>query len=91
MSSMQLPQGVEALLAHVAPDPLERLDLVEDEHQPGVAGVLQDQQQPPEKAQGGEVVHVALDAGGPLDRGGDVGLAGEPGDQPLGGRVVACR
>ena len=30
----QLPQGIQALLSHVTTNPLERLDLVEDEHEP---------------------------------------------------------
>ena len=84
----QLPQGVQALLSHVAPDPLERLDLVEDEHQSREARVLEDQQQPPQEAQGGEVVHVPLDPGDPLDRCGDVRLTGEPTGQALGDGVV---
>ena len=85
----ELAQGVEPLLADVAADPLQGLDLVEHQDQPGVARVAQDRQQALEEAQGGEVVDVALDPGGPLGRGADVRLAGEPGDQPLGRGGVA--
>jgi len=36
----QLAQGVQPLLSHVAPDPLKRLDLVEDEDQTRVTGIF---------------------------------------------------
>ena len=48
----QLPQGIQPLLPHVASDSLQRFDLVEDEHQPRVARILQDQQQPTQESSG---------------------------------------
>ena len=87
----ELAQGVEPLLADVAADPLQGLDLVEHQDQPGVARVAQDRQQPLEEAQRGEVVDLPLEPGGPLGRGADVRLAREPGDQPVGRGGVARR
>src|SRR6185437_10069500 len=77
----QLPESVQPLFSHVAPHPLRRLDLVQDKHQAGVAGILEDQQEAPQEAEGGEVVHVPLDARKPLDRRCNVRLASEPSRQ----------
>ena len=84
----ELPQRVEALVAHVGADPLEGLDLVEDDQQPGMAGVAQDRQQSLQEAERGEVVEVALDACGAAGGGSDVGLAADPGEQALRGGQV---
>src|SRR3954471_23867704 len=63
----QLPEGVQSLLSDIATDPLERLDLVQDQYEPREPGVLEDQEQSPQEAQGGEVVNVTPDPGHPLD------------------------
>ena len=85
----QLAQRVEAAFADVATDPLERLDLVKDQHEAGAASVAQHAEQAGEEAERAVVVEVALDAGLTLDGCGDVGLAAEPRDQSFGDRVVA--
>ena len=54
----ELPKRVQALLATVTAHPLDRLDLVEDEHQPWPAGLLQQQEQP---AQEGERANEIFD------------------------------
>src|SRR5207249_502736 len=56
--------------------------------QAGVARILEDQEQAPQEAEGGEVVHVTLDASHSLDRRCDVGLASEPARQTLCYAVV---
>ena len=84
-----LPEGIQALLSHVAPHALECLDLVQYEHEPREARVAQDDEQALEEAECAEVVEVALDARVPLGGGADVGLPADPGQQRLGhGAVV---
>ena len=56
----ELPQRVERLVADVAADPLQRLHLVEDDDQPGIAAIAQDRQQALEEAQRPVVVESAL-------------------------------
>ncbi len=85
----ELAQRVEALLPDVAAHPLQRLDLVEDEQQAGVAAVAQHGQQALEEAQRGEVVEVPAHAGGPAGGRGHRALPAEPGDERLGGGGVA--
>ena len=82
----ELPQRVEPLLPHVAADPLQGLDLVEHQHEPGIAGVAEDGQQSPEEVEGGEMVDIPLDSGGLLGPGGDVRLAAS---QAISPSVVA--
>ena len=82
----QLAQGIQPLLPHVAPHPLKRLDLVEDEDQARVARIFQDQQQPTQETQGGKVVHVTFDASHSLDRGSNMRL---PASQPASPSAVA--
>ena len=84
----ELAQRVERLLAHVGPHPLQRLDLVEDQQETGVAGVAQDREQPLQEPERAEVVEVAPHAGVAPDRRGHVRLTAEPRDQTLGGRLV---
>ena len=87
----QLPQGIQALVAHVAADPLDGLHLVEHDQQARLARVAQDGQQALQEAQRPEVVDVAFDAGGTLGGGGDVRLPGQPGQQPIGRGRIALR
>lgn len=46
-----LAKGVETLLAHVGPHPLERLHLVEHEHEAWMARVAEDQEKAVQEAQ----------------------------------------
>ena len=54
-----------------------------------MAGVAQDREQPLQEAERSEVVEVALDARRAAGRRCDVGLAADPGEQRLGGGLVA--
>ena len=72
-----------------ASGPLEGLDLVEHQDQPGVARVAQDGEQAPEEAEGGELVDVPLDPGRLLGRAPDMRLPRQPGDEAVGGRGIA--
>ena len=83
---MSWRSALRRLVAGVGADPLQGLDLVEDEQQPGVAGVAQHGEQALQEAEGPEVVEVAPDPGGPLGGGGRRAAAAEPGEQPVGGR-----
>ena len=56
---------------------------------PGVPGVPQDGQHALEEAQGAEMVDVALHAGSTLRTGRHIRLAGQPGQDALGGGLVA--
>jgi hypothetical protein len=84
----KLSQCVEALVAHVGADPLERLDLVEHEQQSGVGGVTQDREQPLEEPKGGEVIEVALHSSRAAGCSRHVGLAADPRQQRLRGGLV---
>ena len=80
----ELTHRVEALLANVAPYSLKRLDLIQHQHQPGVARVAEDDKQALEKAEGAEVVDLALHARRALDGCGHVRLRTDPGEDPVG-------
>lgn len=84
----QLPKGVEALVAHVATGPLDRLDLIQHEQQTGLTRITQDRQDPLEEIERAEMVDVALDACEPFRAGGDVRLPGEPSKDTVGRGVV---
>ena len=80
----ELTQGVEALLANVAAYALKRLDLVQHQHQPGVARVAEDDKQALEEAEGAEVVDLSLHAGRAFDGSGHVRLRTDPGEDAIG-------
>ena len=67
---------------------MQRFDFIENQYQPRVAGVLQNQEQPTKKTQGREVIHVALDPGHSFHRCGDMGLPRQPASQAFGGGMV---
>lgn len=63
---------------------MQCLDLIEHQEQPRVARVLEDRQDALQKAQGTEVIDVALDAGIALHTGVNVGLACHPRQKTVG-------
>ena len=79
----ELPQRVQRLVAHIAAHPLQRLHLVEDHYQPGVARIAQHHQQSLEESQRAEVVQGAFDARLALHPGTHVGLSSQPREQSL--------
>ena len=85
----ELPQGVETLVADVAADPLDGLDLVQNQQQARVPRVPQDDQHALEEAQGAEMVDVALHAGRAFRCRRHVRLARQPSQDALGRRLVA--
>ncbi len=70
---------------------LERLHFVQNDEQPRMSAVAQHRQQALEEAERTEVVQLALDTGNSAYRGGDVGLAAQPGSEPLRRGDVAGR
>ena len=56
----QLPQGVQALVPHVAADSLDGLHLVENDQQAGAASVAEDRQQTLEEVKRPEMVDLSL-------------------------------
>ena len=80
----QLAQRVQSLLASIGTHALQGLSFIENKHQAGPTAVTQDGEQPCEKMHRAERIKIALHARGPLHGGGYIGLATEPGYQPLG-------
>ena len=76
-----LPDPVEGLVPRVRAHPEDGLGLVDDDDQPLVPGGLHDLQDSPQVVEGVAALDVPLDARGPLDRGGDVAAAAQPGDE----------
>jgi hypothetical protein len=64
----ELPKCVEALIADVAPNALDRLDLIQDDEHPCVARVPENREDPLEEIQRTEVVEVPLHTGVSLGR-----------------------
>ena len=87
----QLTQRVQRPIAHIAPHALERLDLIQNEDQPGTTGIPEHGQQPCQEAERGVVVDLPFHAGDPLDGSGDVRLTPEPRQKALGLRVITVR
>jgi hypothetical protein len=99
----QLAQGVEGLVPDVAPHPLQGLDLVEHEHQPGVPGVTQHGEQSLQERHRPEGVELPADPGRAFGRRRHLRLPAHPGGQAVGeravpgtpaaatGRLVTCR
>ena len=76
----ELPEGVQALVADVAPDALDRFDLIQDDEHPDVARVAENREDSLEEVQGTEVVDVPFHAGESLGLRGHVGLTRQPGE-----------
>ena len=84
----QLAQRIQTLLSNVSPDALESFHFIEHHQQSRMPRVAEHYQQTLQETQCGEVVHVTLQVRRPLDCGGDIGLASNPGDQSLRCRIV---
>ena len=83
----ELPQRVERLLADVAAHPLQRLDLVEHEHQPGCPASRRTVSSPWRKLSAPKWSMSPLTPAAALGRGGDVRLAASQASEPVGGAV----
>ncbi len=84
-----LAQSVERFISGIGADPLQGLDLVDHQEQSGVAAVSQDPQQTLQERQRSGMVDLTFDPSGALHRRGHVGLTAEPGQQTIGGGLIA--
>ena len=83
---MQLPERVEALVAHIAAHTLNSLDFIEHNQQPGLSGVAENGENPLQEVQRPEVIDLPFDAGISLRARGHIRLTRKPGQDAVGDR-----
>src|SRR5438093_7602378 len=79
----KLSQRVEALVADITADPLNRFNLIQDEQEASLTCIAEDSEDALQKIQSTKVVKVSLDAGIPFGMCCHIRLPSQPGNNAL--------